>query len=99
MDLGGTIRKIRKAKRIIQIDFSAKCEISQTYLSEIENNKKTPNIKILERMCKCLEIPLPFLLFASYEENDIKIIPSRKREFAFLANDLRNIVEDLYVNV
>jgi len=71
MRIGEAIRKIRKIKGIKQRDLAMMCEISQTYLSQIENNKKTPSIDILDKIGLKLGIPIPVILFLSINEQDI----------------------------
>lgn len=77
MDIGKIIKDVRKRQRISQKDLAVLCEISQAYLSQIENNQKEPNLSILKTIAKKLEIPLPILFFMSLEENDIS---EKKRE-------------------
>jgi transcriptional regulator with XRE-family HTH domain len=77
MTIGSTIKDLRKKKNFTQIKFAEYCEISQTYLSQIENNLKEPNISILKTIAQKLNIPLPIVFFLSLEEEDI---PEGKRE-------------------
>lgn len=71
MDIGKIIKDVRKKQRISQKDLAILCEISQAYLSQIENNHKEPNLSILKIIAKRLNIPLPILFFMSLDENDI----------------------------
>ena len=63
MDLGTAIRNIRKQRGQTQIEFASSCGITQTYLSQIENNSKEPNLSILKKISENLEVPLPILFF------------------------------------
>ena len=65
MLVGNAIKTIRKQKKIQQQELSKICNISQTYLSQIENNKKQPNLNILELIGDKLGIPIPVILFLS----------------------------------
>jgi transcriptional regulator with XRE-family HTH domain len=76
MNLGNTISQLREKKGIRQGQLAEKLGISQTYLSQIENNKKLPNISLLETIGASLATPLPFLFFLSLDEKDI---PERNR--------------------
>lgn len=71
MNLGNTIAQLREKRGIKQGQLADTLGISQTYLSQIENNKKLPNIALLERVGAELSIPLPFLFFLSLDEKDI----------------------------
>ena len=77
MDLGRTISKIRKDRGIPQGELAERTELSVTYISQIENNRKRPNITTLESISDVLEIPLPVIFFLSLDESDI---PSNKKE-------------------
>lgn len=74
---GGVIKEIRKKSGQSQFELAQACELSQTYLSQIENGKKTPNLSTLEAICKQLSVPLPVLTLLSIEREDI---PANKRE-------------------
>lgn len=63
MDLGQTIKSIRKQKGLKQNQFAALCDITQAYLSQIENNLKEPNLSTLKVISNNLETPLPILFF------------------------------------
>ena len=63
MDIGSVIRDIRKKKKITQTQLAKLSQITQTYLSQIENNQKEPTIPTLKA--------IPILLFLSVENEDI----------------------------
>jgi len=73
MNLGNTIVLLRERKELNQGELATKLGISQTYLSQIENNKKMPTIGMLENIGKVLSTPLPFLFFLSIDAEDIPI--------------------------
>ena len=93
MDLGSIIKDIRKQKGIRQNTFADLCKISQTYLSQIENNQKEPTISILKKIASKLEVPLPILFFLSLDENDI---PESKRDaFNIINPTVRVLMHEL----
>lgn len=49
------------------IDLSKKLEISQSYLSEIENGKKSPSIELLNKYSQVFDIKPSTILFFSEE--------------------------------
>lgn len=77
MNIGFVIKDIRKKKSITQNKFAESCNISQTYLSQIENNLKEPNISTLKIIAENLNIPLPVMFFLALDETDI---PEGKKE-------------------
>ncbi len=93
MQIGKTIKLLRKEKGWTQEDFSKKIDISVTSLSLIESGATRPNKTTLLSICNVLEIPESFLFVLSISEDDV---PPEKREvYKILAPTLRNIVEQL----
>jgi transcriptional regulator with XRE-family HTH domain len=71
MNLGQAIKELRIKKGFNQGDFAAKCNITQAYLSLIENNKKEPNLSTLKKISSILDTPLPIIFFRAINEEDI----------------------------
>lgn len=62
MNLGNNIKKLRRFKRITSTNLAQTVGISQAYLSEIENNKKTPTIEVLQKIANILNVTVSDLL-------------------------------------
>lgn len=77
MNIGETIKLLRKEKNIKQLDLAASCGISQTYLSQIEKGTKVPALDILEKISAALGLPFAVLSFLSLDSN---ALPENKRE-------------------
>lgn len=93
MDLGNTIQTLRKRKGYRQNTFANIVALSQTYLSQIENNQKEPNLTTLRLIAEKLDISLPILFFLSLDENDI---PASKRGlFQILGPLVKPLIEGL----
>ena len=60
--LGLNIRRIRKAKKIPQIDLCVHVGIDRSYLSAIENGHKNPSISILYAIADAMEVDIIDLL-------------------------------------
>lgn len=71
MNLGKSLKIVRKNKGFNQSEFSKKVGITQSFLSGIENNKKKPSIDVLENISSVLNIPLPVLFWFTIEEKDV----------------------------
>ena len=71
MNLGETIRSIRKKKGLTQIELSKACGLSQTYLSRIENSKSNPSLKTIEAIGKTLDMPHQILMFLSLDSESV----------------------------
>ncbi|MBE0649654.1 MAG: helix-turn-helix transcriptional regulator [Bacteroidales bacterium] len=95
MKIGVTIKSLRKEKGIRQVDFAEKCGISQTYLSQIENDERNPTLDVLERISKVLEIPYPVLSFLSLT---IDSVPEEKKEvYKKMEKVMHGLVKDVFL--
>lgn len=63
--IGDTLKRTRKIYGYTATELSGLLEISPSYLSEIENNKKRPSLEILERYSKIYGIKLSSLILLS----------------------------------
>jgi XRE family transcriptional regulator, regulator of sulfur utilization len=94
MDLGMTIKKLRKQKNMTQEVFAGSCGITQTYLSQIENNQKEPNLAILKKISEILELPLPILFYLSLNEQDIS--PQKRKAFEMVSPSINSLVNEFF---
>lgn len=94
MDLGSTIKNIRKQKKLTQGEFASLCEISQTYLSQIESNHKDPNLSVLRTISEKLNIPLPILFFLSLTPDDIQL--SKRQAFEMVGPSVKSLVNEFF---
>jgi transcriptional regulator with XRE-family HTH domain len=77
MNIGNTIKELRKKRGISQGEFAKLCEISQTSLSQIETGAKKPSKTTLKKVCEHLEVSEPLLYVLSLEDVDV---PENKKE-------------------
>jgi XRE family transcriptional regulator, regulator of sulfur utilization len=96
MDLGITIKTIRQQKGIRQISLAEQCNITQTYLSQLENNVKEPNISTLRTISEKLGLPLPILFFLSLDTEDIK--PEKRNAYSHLAPSIKAMIAEFFSN-
>ena len=75
MNLGKKIKEIRKKKNLTQQELADLSGISQTYLCQIENGDRTPNLEIFENISNALGFPFPVLSFLTL---DYSTIPENK---------------------
>ncbi len=94
MNLGTTIKNIRKQKGQTQLEFAASCDISQTYLSKIEGNLKEPNLSTLKVISEHLNVPLPILFFLSMNEDDVP--PNKRDAFAIIGPSVKSLVNEFF---
>ena len=91
MDIGNTIKELRKKKGLKQNELAKKAHITQAYLSKIENNSKEPTISSLRSLAESLEIPLPILFFRSMTIEDVE--PHKREAFEILLPSIKGMVD------
>ena len=92
MNIGETIRKIRKEKKLSQQDLAYLCSISSNAICQIERDHAFPKQETIKMICKVLEIPVAYLLLSCIEEKDVPA----DRQFVFSA--LKKLMADLLLN-
>jgi len=94
MNLGQAIKDLRKTKGVKQGDFAIECGITPAYLSQIENNKREPNLSTLKLISEKLETPLPVIFFKSLNDEDI---PDEKKEiYKFIHPSLNELIHSVF---
>lgn len=73
MEIGKTIKKLRKQKKIQQFELAKRSGISKPYLCQIENGNRIPTLETLEKISLVLNIPLPIMSFLSLDISTIQI--------------------------
>lgn len=94
MNIGNVIKSIRKQKGLTQNEFAPLCGITQTYLSQIENNQKDPTLSTLKKISENLNIPLPILFFLSMTKDDIQ--PSKRKAFEIINPSVKSLVYEFF---
>lgn len=94
MNLGTTIRDIRKKRSISQKDLAIESDVSQTYISQIESGKRTPSIETLEKLGVVLEIPYQIISFLSLDEGSVP--ESKRKEYMHFAPAMKKMVEGFF---
>lgn len=54
--LGKRIQKLRKELGLTQEEFAEKLNISRTHIGHIEQGRKSPSIKLMEKIAKTLRV-------------------------------------------
>ena len=95
MQIGKTIKDLRKKKGLKQIEFAKKCNLSQSYLSLIEKEKKEPTLSMLKQIAAVLETPVPVLVFLSLSEEDIA--QSKREAFRTLDPLIKSMITNVFM--
>jgi len=96
MNLGNTIKTIRSKRGIRQNELAENCKLSQTYLSQIENNQKEPNISTLKQICSSLDVPLPIVFFMALDDEDVQ--ENKKEAFKLIAPAINNFISEFFIS-
>lgn len=60
------IRWLRTQKSLTQAKLAQKCGLSQAYINELENGRKTnPSVEVLKRLADALDVPVSVLFYES----------------------------------
>jgi len=82
MSIGENIKKIRKENGLTQAEFTKKIGISRTYLSDLENNRKSPSVETLDKMAEKLGVSTTYLIngdkYALLYNQDIEAIDFKR---------------------
>ncbi len=70
VEIGKTIVKLRKSRRITQEQLAEAANVSVSYLRDIEHDCANPTISILEDIADALQISLPALIISSTADEE-----------------------------
>lgn len=90
MELGTSIKTIRKAKGIPQKVLAEKCEISVNALGLIENNTSMPKKSTFDKICESLDVPASHILF--FALNDIDVDEAKRPAFNALKSGMKDLL-------
>lgn len=94
MNIGQSIRKLRKNKLMNQEEFASSVGITQPYLSLIEKGHKKPSLEVLEQMADILNTPLPVLFWFAIEREDV----DEKKQYVYdtLKPSIDNLINEVF---
>lgn len=84
MSLGKNIKSVRLSKKLNQSEFSKLIGISRSYLSDLENDRKSPSIETISKISEKLDVSTLYLLtgkktISDYESmDDGSVIPGHE---------------------
>ena len=95
MNIGITIRELRKRKNLSQEELSGLTNISQTYISQIESGKKIPSLEVLQTIGEKIGVPVEIISFLSLDKDSIA---EHKREhYKFVEPALKAFVKEFFL--
>lgn len=90
MQTGRAIKILREAKGLSLSALAKKLEISPAFLSMVEQNKKSPSLKLLKKISDSLNIPLE--TFRVVEDEKDKKVKTEDEYVRKLADSLKKLV-------
>ena len=95
--IGKALKRTRQFHRLKQVELAERLGLSKSYLSEIEGDRKTPSIEVLQKYSEAFGVPVSsFLLFSeSLESGEPRFKPAKKvmKILDWITDDLHD--EDL----
>ncbi|WP_019156889.1 helix-turn-helix domain-containing protein [Robertmurraya massiliosenegalensis] len=88
MNIGGRIRELRKIKKLKLTELAQKSYISQSFLSDIENNHTKPSLDTLFAICNSLDIS-PAMFFSVFPEADVE---EQLYLIDYISNDIKEMI-------
>jgi len=58
MELGENVRKIRKSKKMSQVELASKLIVSNSYICDLEKGRSTPSMKTLKKLAVALDVEI-----------------------------------------
>lgn len=81
--LGEVIQKSRKEKRLTTTELANKIDLTQGYISHIENNRKNPSLDIIRKLSNALDIDFYELAYLAGHITDAEIEDARYQRSFF----------------
>lgn len=96
MQIGKTIKLCRENKGITRAVLSSATDLSVSYLSLLENNKRDPNISTLNKISTALGVPISILMFLASDKAEFESIsPELAEKLSLLTLKLIEETSDL----
>ena len=72
--LGSYLKKIRNEKGLSLRELSTLCDVSVSYISDIENDRNDPSIKTLKKICDSLDIKMSNAIKCYNNESKVDVV-------------------------
>lgn len=93
MLIGKSIKHFRKKLGLSQSELAEKSGITQTYLSQLESDKKTPHAPTLKSLCDAMGIKESLVYMYSLESGDVH--ESKRPAFELLKHSVKGLIEEI----
>ena len=90
MDYGKALRVARALSGLQQQQLAEKADIDSSYISLIEQGKRTPSTKLIHKISRAIGIPPHLITFLAMEREDTELLD--EKELASIGEALTNLV-------
>lgn len=94
MTVSVAINHLRKSKNLKQGDFAKRIGITQSYLSSIENGKKTPTVGLLQKIADEFGVPTPIMFWFTIDESDVS--EEKKEAYRILKPTIDEMIKTIW---
>ncbi|RCW41649.1 helix-turn-helix domain-containing protein [Paenibacillus prosopidis] len=110
MNIGSKIRALRLDRDMTTPEVAAKANVTQSTISEVENDNRSPSLNTLEKICNALNVPIMEVLpiehhlgllrysISQDEKNILTYLHSLTKEEREIWFDAYNIVKKMPLN-
>lgn len=93
MNLGFAIKKTREELGITQVQLADMADISQTFLSQIENGQRNFSMKIANNIMRQLPVPNIRIIYNSIQIEDIELM--KRDKYKILKPILESVLKEI----
>ena len=94
--IGDTLRLLRVFKDYTAVQLANELDLSQSYISEIENGKKVPTLQVIEKYAEFFSIkPSTIFLFSEALDKENKSEMNRKQRVAYAGMKYLKLLEKI----
>lgn len=87
------LRLIRVYHDLKQVELAARLDVSKSYISEIENNNRTPSLETIQKYSNEFKIPVSAIMFFAEEIPAAKSGGKARTKIASTVLDLLKFIE------
>lgn len=86
MHIGNAIKTIRTRRGLKQSQLAEKADISISYLSLLEREKRDPNFSTVEKIATALDVPISILVFLAADNKELSgLSPELQEKLSYTA--------------
>lgn len=74
INIGAAIKLCRVQKSLTQAELAARAQLSESYVSLLEKNRRDPTFSALESIASALAIPVSLLVFLAADSSEFDIL-------------------------